>query len=183
MRRVVTGLTQSGKSIFVLDGEPPRNIKPVGLDSQIFEIWATDCIPTIPVEDSDPTVEMSSFIPGPGGTRFRIWRMPGTKEVERATKAGVDIEAVRQERLAKMPPFAAMMEKENVGATPGMHTTDTIDYGIVISGEIWMELDDGAEVHLKQGDCVIQNGTKHAWLTRSPEPCVMAWILIGAERK
>ncbi len=179
MRRVVTGLTQSGKSIFVSDGEPPRNIKAEGLDSEIFEVWGTDGIPTIPVAESDPTVEMSSFIPPPGGTRLRISRIPGTKEVERATKAGIDMEAIQQERRRKRPDFAAVMEKEH----PGMHTTDTIDYGIVISGEIWLELDDGAEVHLKQGDCVIQNGTRHAWRARSPEPCVMAWILIGAERR
>jgi len=179
MRRVVTGFTQSGKSVFVSDGEPPRSIKPDGLDSELYEVWGTDGIPTIPVEEGDPTVEMSSFIPAPGGTLFRVWRIPGTKEVERATKAGVDIAAVEQERLAKRPDLAAVMEKEH----PGMHTTDTIDYGIVISGEIWLELDDGAEVHLKQGDCVIQNGTRHAWRARSPEPCVMAWILIGAERR
>lgn len=98
MRRVVTGLTQSGKSVFVSDGEPPRNIKPEGLDSEIFEVWGTDGIPTIPVKEGDPTVDMSSFIPAPGGTRLRISRIPGTKEVERATKAGVDMAAVQQER-------------------------------------------------------------------------------------
>ncbi len=179
MRRVVTGLTQSGKSIFVSDGEPPRNIKAEGLDSEIFEVWGTDGIPTIPVEEGDPTVEMTSFIPPSGGTRLRISRIPGTKEVERATEAGVDIAAVQQERRAKRPDFAVVHEKED----PGMHTTDTIDYGIVLSGEIWLELDDGAEVHLQQGDCVIQNGTRHAWRARSPEPCVMAWILVGAERR
>ncbi len=64
-----------------------------------------------------------------------------------------------------------------------MHSTDTIDYAIVVSGEIWMELDDGAEVHLKQGDVVIHNGTKHAWRARSPEPCVMAFCMILIERR
>ncbi len=60
-----------------------------------------------------------------------------------------------------------------------MHTTDTVDYGIVVSGEIWPELDDGAEVHLKQGDCVVRNGTRHAWRNRSSETCAM----IGAKRR
>ena len=178
MRRVVTGLTQSGKSVFISDGEPPRNIKPEGLDSDNFEVWGTDGIPTIPVEEGDPTV-LSSYIPAPGGTRFRILQIPGTKEVERATKAGVDIAAVQQERWAKVPDMAAALEKEH----PGMHTTDTIDYGIVLSGEIWLELDDEAEVHLKQGDCVIQNGTRHAWRNRGPEPCIMAFVMVGAERR
>lgn len=64
-----------------------------------------------------------------------------------------------------------------------MHTTDTIDYDIILSGEIWLELDDGAKVHLKPGDCVIQNGTRHAWRSEGSEPCYMASVLIGAERK
>ncbi|MFC2035147.1 cupin domain-containing protein [Chloroflexota bacterium] len=178
MRRVVTGLTKSGKSVFVSDGEPPCNIKPEGLDSDNFEIWGTDGIPTIPVEGGDPTVEMSSFIPALGGTRLRTLQFPGTKEIDRATKAGVDIAAVQKERWAKMPDIAAVLEKEH----PLMHTTDTIDYGIVLSGEIWLELDDEAEVHLRQGDCVIQNGTRHAWRNKGPEPCIMAFIMIGAER-
>ena len=70
------------------------------------------------------------------------------------------------------------MDVENLG----MHTTNTIDYGIVISGEIWLEMDDGATVHLKQGDCVVQNGTRHAWRNNSSEPCVMAFIMVGAKR-
>ena len=64
-----------------------------------------------------------------------------------------------------------------------MHTTDTIDYDIILSGELWMELDDGMEVHLKPGDCVIQNGTRHAWRNRSSESCIMASVMIGAKRK
>ena len=179
MRRVVTGLTESGKSVFVSDGEPPRNIKPEGLDSDNFEVWGTDGIPTIPVKGIDPTIEMVSFIPAPGGTRIRTLQFPGTKEIERATKAGVDIAAVQEERWAKMPDIKAVLEKEH----PLMHTTDTIDYGIVLSGEIWLELDDGAEVCLKQGSIVIQNGTRHAWRNKRSEPCVMAFIMVGAERR
>jgi mannose-6-phosphate isomerase-like protein (cupin superfamily) len=64
-----------------------------------------------------------------------------------------------------------------------MHTTDTIDYDIILSGEIWMEVDDGVEVHLKAGDCVIQNGTRHAWRNKGTKNCIMASILIGAKRK
>jgi quercetin dioxygenase-like cupin family protein len=63
-----------------------------------------------------------------------------------------------------------------------MHTTDTIDYEVVISGEVWLELDDGAEVHLHPGDTVVQNGTRHAWHNKTDEPCVLAVALIGARR-
>jgi mannose-6-phosphate isomerase-like protein (cupin superfamily) len=63
-----------------------------------------------------------------------------------------------------------------------MHMTDTVDYGIVLSGEIWLELDDGAKVHLKPGDCVVQNGTHHAWRNRGSVPCLMAFVMIGTKR-
>lgn len=66
---------------------------------------------------------------------------------------------------------------------PGMHTTETVDFDVVISGEVYLELDDGAEVLLKAGDCVIQNGTRHAWHNRSAEKCVIAVTLVGAVRK
>jgi len=59
----------------------------------------------------------------------------------------------------KAPGLAEAMESRD----SGMHTTDSVDYGVVISGEITLELDDGATVRLKQGDCVVQNGARHAW--------------------
>jgi quercetin dioxygenase-like cupin family protein len=145
MRRVVTGHTESGKSIFVSDGEPPRiDIRPSG--NEITEVWATQGTPVIPVTQGDPTIETSSFFPGIGDTSLKIMRMPP-------------------------------------GAASGMHTSDTIDYGIVLSGEVCLELDDGEEVHLKQGDCVVQNGTRHNWRNRGSEVCVIAFVLTGANCK
>lgn len=64
-----------------------------------------------------------------------------------------------------------------------MHTTDSIDYGVVISGEVYLELDDGVEVLLKPEDCVVQNGTRHAWRNRGSVPCLMAFVMIGATRR
>jgi quercetin dioxygenase-like cupin family protein len=66
---------------------------------------------------------------------------------------------------------------------PGMHTTDTIDFIYVVSGEVWLELDDGQEVHLRPGDTVVQNGTRHAWHNRGSDPCQMVGVLVGAHRK
>ena len=64
----------------------------------------------------------------------------------------------------------------------GMHTTDTVDYEFVISGEVVLELDDGAEVTLRPGDTVVQNGTRHAWRNRTSEPAVLVVVLVGAKR-
>jgi len=179
MKRIVTGHNETGKSVFVSDGEPPRIASIKGIpDNEMVEIWATDDIPTIPVSKGDPTLEMSSLIPGPEGTRFRISRIPPDSVFTQAIEEGFDLTAALQEYLAKTPGFEEVMEVED----PEMHTTNTIDYGVVISGEIWLELDDGATVHLKQGDCVVQNGTRHAWRNNSPEPCVMAFVMVGAKR-
>ncbi len=78
----------------------------------------------------------------------------------------------------KAPGLAEAMELRD----SGMHTTDSVDYGVVISGEITLELDDGAKASLKQGDCVVQNGTRHAWRNSSTTPCVMAFVLVGAAK-
>jgi quercetin dioxygenase-like cupin family protein len=64
-----------------------------------------------------------------------------------------------------------------------MNTTDTVDFDVILSGEVYLELDDGAEVLLKAGDCVIQNGTRHAWHNRSSEKCVISVAIVGAQRK
>ncbi|MFF5968677.1 cupin domain-containing protein [Streptomyces collinus] len=63
-----------------------------------------------------------------------------------------------------------------------MHATPTVDYGIVLQGEIVLELDDGHRTSLSAGDIVIQNGTRHAWRNRSDQPATMAFVLIGAEQ-
>ena len=66
------------------------------------------------------------------------------------------------------------------GVAPRVHRTDSIDYAVVMSGEIDMELDDGVAVHLKQGDVVVQRGTIHNWINRGSVPCTIAFSLIAA---
>ena len=170
LRRVVTGRNRAGKSVVVQNGVSPRIVTTETLPGlALVEVWATDTIPTLPVAPVDLTTTMKSFVPGPGGTRFRIVQFPG------ASNRPFDQEAFRREYLAKAPGLAEAMELQD----SGMHTTDSVDYGVVISGEITLELDDGATVSLKQGDCVVQNRTRHAWRNGSTTPCVMAFVLVG----
>ena len=63
-----------------------------------------------------------------------------------------------------------------------MHRSDTVDMSFVVSGEIWIELDDGAETLLRTGDTLVQNATIHAWHNRADVPCVMAVAAVGAHR-
>lgn len=70
--------------------------------------------------------------------------------------------------------------KYDPGVTPRMHRTDSVDYAVVISGEIDMELDEGRMVHLKQGDLLVQRGTIHNWVNKGTEPCLIAFVLVSA---
>ena len=171
LRRVVTGRNRGGKSVVVQNGVAPRIVTTETLPGlALVEVWATDEIPQLPASPIDLTTTMTSFVPPAGGTRFRIVQFPG------ASNRAFDQEAFRREYLAKAPGLAEAMELRD----SGMHTTHSVDYGVVISGEITLELDDGAMVRLKQGDCVVQNGTRHAWRNSSTTPCTMAFVLVGA---
>ena len=81
----------------------------------------------------------------------------------------IDVEATVAEFDERLPGLADVQEPDD----PGMHTTDTVDYDYVVSGEVYLELDDGAEVLLKPGDCVVQNGTRHRWNNRGDRPCTI----------
>ena len=83
-----------------------------------------------------------------------------------------------------MPPvggFRYFVTRIAPGHDVGLHTTASVDIGVVLEGELWLELDDGAEQLLESGDVFVQNGTLHAWHNRSSQVCKMAVLLIGAE--
>lgn len=182
MRRVVTGHDNNGKSVFISDGETSRKVILSAFPDITFldEIWSTDEIVDIPVDDSDPTIKMESFVPPPGGSRFTLITFAPEKEYIKLLEEGnLNLDEMDKENREKMPGLAETMEADN----PGMHTTDTVDYGIILSGEVYLELDDGAEVLLRQGDVYVQNGTRHAWHNKGDAPCIAAVIMIGAKRK
>lgn len=81
-------------------------------------------------------------------------------------------------RLANGATFRIV--RHEPGAVSRMHRTQTLDYGVVMSGSIVLELDDGAEVQLQAGDVLVQRGTIHKWTNRGNEPCTMAFVLIDA---
>src|ERR671918_752267 len=120
---------------------------------------------------------LSIVVMSPRSTEKRC-KFPPELEISALIQKGFSPADFRKEYIEKVPGLAETDEIEN----PGMHTTDTIDYGIVLSGEIDMELDDGREVHFRAGDCLVQNGTRHRWQNRSGEPCTIAFIMVGAKR-
>ncbi|MCI0151409.1 cupin domain-containing protein [Paraburkholderia sediminicola] len=85
--------------------------------------------------------------------------------------------AAGAEYQAKLSGLAEAFEQDN----PGMHRTDSLDYAVVLDGEIWLELDDSRETHLVQHDIVVQTGTRHAWRNRSNRSATMLFVLLGKQ--
>ena len=115
-----------------------------------------------------------SVVPGPGGTSLHFVRFPPSSVF---ADPSFDGEASRKEALIRLRGLADHFEKED----PGMHKTNTVDYAIVFDGEMWLELDDAKTVHLKKGDVVVQNGTRHAWRNKGTAPVTMLFFLNGAK--
>ena len=173
-RRVVTGTDAAGKAV-VVSNEPAEAVTvslAPGLEFRMM--WGSDQTVTLPTDGTKP--EARTYFPPPGGFRFSYVSIPPEGSAPLPPQA--DIARGVAEIEEKLPGLFAHNEPDN----PGMHTTDTIDFDVVLSGEIWLELDHGAEVQLHQGDCVIQNGTRHAWHNRSSEPCTLAVAIVGAAR-
>lgn len=174
VRRVVTG-NVGGKSRIVSDGGTRRSRAFKNIPGQSAALlWSTPGVPNLPSDGGDVVSETSSYVPQqPGESRLMIVSFPPD-----SVMMSIDPAAGFQEFAEHIPDLAAVMEPDN----PGMHTTQTVDYGIVLEGEVWLELDDGKEVHLKPHDVVVQNGTRHAWRNKSDKPVKMAFILIGAKK-
>jgi len=172
-RCVVTGQTKDGASVIVSD----HLVDPVTVSllpgTEFHRLWGANAPPTLPTDGTMP--DQSGYFPPPGGYRFGFFTL-GPESV--SVPEDLDLEAALGEFDEKLPGLVGVMEPDH----PGMHTTDTVDLDLVVSGEVWLELDDGEEVHLRPGDSVVQNGTRHAWHNRTSEPAVIFVTLIGAVR-
>jgi mannose-6-phosphate isomerase-like protein (cupin superfamily) len=169
-RRVVTGHDANGRAVVLFDGESPHSFvleKAGGL--RLTEIWETRSSPADNSGIRDAGDHERRIEPVGGGSVFRIIEYPPDRQ-----------------RLKTLDPERFFRDMGAQGADaatrrhPGMHKTSTVDYCVVLSGEIWAVLDEG-EVLLRAGDCLVQRGTNHAWSNRSEAPCVIGFVLIAAK--
>jgi mannose-6-phosphate isomerase-like protein (cupin superfamily) len=171
VRRVVTGRDANGKSVFASDEQVEPVTVSISPGSEFHRLWGGDETPSLPTDGHPPAHH--TYFPPAGGYRFGFFTVPPAGG---ELPADLDIAAALAEMEEKLPGMAAHMEPED----PGMHTTETIDFEVVLSGQIVCELDDGAEVTLNPGDTFVQNGTRHRWRNPGTEPAVLFVALLGA---
>jgi hypothetical protein len=172
VRRVVTGHDEAGRAHIVSDGPAPQvHSDPKRPGHFSTEIWLIDRIPALLGSEPDPTERPRSLTPPANGATFRILELPP----DRAFADTLDAEGVR-DVFATMGTEGASTYRASA-RHPLMHRTESLDYGLILAGEIYLLVDD-EEVLLREGDVVVQRGTNHAWSNRSDRPCRIAFFMI-----
>ncbi|NOT63821.1 MAG: cupin domain-containing protein [Acidobacteria bacterium] len=174
MRRIVTGHNEQGKAVIVSDAPPAMIIDFKAIPGTVFyEIWNTNESPVAINNAPDPTLRPVQLHPTPQGSIIRFVDIPPDSVQENIS--GADIAA----GFAHIGAASAATHNDD-SPHKLMHRTETIDYGILISGELWLIVDEG-ETKLTVGDVVIQRGTNHAWANRSNEVARMVFILLDGK--
>jgi len=171
VRRVVTGHDSEGRSIFVSDGLAPnvKEMKPTFPGLALTDLWETKGAPEDNDRKGDAADRPVHLEPPKNGSIMRIVEFPpdSTRPQDSDSHAG-------------FKAIGAGHAQDRKSADPMMHRTNTVDYIIVLKGEIYAIMDQG-EALLRAGDILIQRGTNHSWSVRGSEPCIIAAVLINAK--
>jgi mannose-6-phosphate isomerase-like protein (cupin superfamily) len=169
VRRIVTGHDADCRSVVTFEGQTPSVLAFESVPgSAMTEVWITAETPAEVDSDIDLSLRPVQLLPPANGSIFRIGQIAPISSSGRSNAA----------QFKEMG--APQAHTGEAGKNPAMHRTATIDYAVVLSGEIFLLLDDG-EHKLGPGDCVVQRGTDHGWENRSNEVCILAFILIDAK--
>lgn len=176
-RRIVTGHDTEGNAIIQEDGPPPRAARVGGEIGPIFyEVWNTRETPArIDRTGGEPPEDGLQLLPPTNGSRIRVLDIPP----DDPSFAALTPEQVAA-HFAEVGAGAASSHRESGSRHAFMHRTETVDYGIVLEGELTLVMDVGETV-IRAGDIVVQRGTNHGWANRSGETCRIAFILIDGQ--
>ena len=175
-RRVVTGHDQDGRAVILSDA-PPTRAQQIGGPGgpTFFEVWNTRETPVaIDRQSGEPAESGLVLAPPKGGTRIRVIDFPPESDAIRRLTG-----AQAAETFSEMGGAEAAQARADA-PHPLMHRTQTLDYGIVLEGELTLVLDRG-DTTIRAGDIVIQRGTNHAWANRSDRNCRVAFVLIDGQ--
>ena len=171
MRRVITGHDKNGKSIVVLDGPPARSIgEDVG---GLFELWNTDGNIINTQDNIDRADDEIILSPPRNGSKFRYFQINPTPE-------GIPMDIMQDIAADAFEKIGAAHHRIDTTKHPAMHKTETIDYIILLKGDVTLILDQ-EEVDIKPFDVVVQRGTNHAWVNNGSDPALLIAVLIDSE--
>ena len=170
VRRVVTGHDAEGRSIFLSDGEAP-NVKEMSAmpGLALTDLWETTLAPASNAGTADAADRPIHLEPPKNGTIVRIVEFPPDSAWRGRTDGKEGFKAI-----------GAGHAQDKRSADPMMHKTSTVDYIIVLKGEIYAIMETGEKL-LRAGDVLIQRGTNHSWSVRGNEPCIVAAVLVSAK--
>jgi mannose-6-phosphate isomerase-like protein (cupin superfamily) len=167
-RRIVTGHDAKEKSVFILDAYSPHAVTFEHSGTTVTDIWKTSSTPADNSGNEDAGGGKWRKQPPKNGSVFRVIEYPPDSK-----------RLSHFDRAKHLAETGESPDHEARPRHPGMHKTNSIDYAIVLSGEIYAMMDEG-EVLMKAGDCLVQRGTNHAWSNRTEKPCFVAFVLIDA---
>lgn len=173
IHRVVTGHNAQGRAVVASQGALPTVVEIAAIPGTVFhEVWSTHTTPALIDNGADPTCGPLVLPPPPQGTRIRFVDIPPD------TPEFLAHGAQRMQEAFTQAGDASASTVQADSPHPLMHRTESVDYGVVIEGELTLVLDEG-DVVLKPGSVVVQRGTNHAWANRSGAPCRMLFVLVG----
>jgi hypothetical protein len=172
VRRIITDHDDQGRSTIVSDAPSPHTMTLAGVETfGVTDLWKTASTPADNTSFGDPCSSAIALAPPPSGTVLRMVEFPPDKDYIGRWKRG--------EAFASMGKSGAQAIDESAARHEAMHRTASVDYAIVIEGEIWAVLDT-TETVMRAGDFLIQRGTNHAWSNRSDKAALVAFVLIDA---
>ena len=170
IRRVLTGHDSDGKSIIMTDGIAPNVLEMESMPGlALTDLWETNGAPASNEGNADAAERKVHLEPPKNGTILRIVEFPPDSQWRQSADARKAFNSI-----------GAGHASDRHSADPMMHKTSTVDYIVVLKGEIWAIMDKG-ETLLKAGDILVQRGTNHSWSVRTNEPCVVAAVLVSAK--
>lgn len=174
IRRVVTAKNGAGKSTVVSDGLSPREMALEHTPGFVSSpIWVNAGTPDLTRPSEDPMAAPGTLLAVQGGAVFLVVTFPPDKVM---MSPDWNPALAMPEHAAAAPGIAETFEPD----APGMHTTPTVDFGTVISGQIVLELDDGETVTLNAGDTFVNQGVRHAWRNPGDAPATVSFVMMGA---